>query len=59
MDGLVERLYGLAGGNVVKDDDLVAALRLCRCGDDAVYSDGVADLAATLEDALTMARGAD
>ena len=52
MQDIVKRLYELAEGKEVEDDDLISALGLERRDDHHVYSDGVADLAALMEESL-------
>ena len=52
MQDIVKRLYELAEGKEVEDDDIISALGLERCDDHHVYSDGVADLAALMEESL-------
>ena len=52
MQDIVKRLYELAEGKEVEDDDIISALGLERCDDHHVHSDGVADLAALMEESL-------
>ena len=52
MQDIVKRLYELAEDKEVEDDDLISAFGLERCDDHHVYSDGVADLAALMEESL-------
>lgn len=50
MDEIIKQLYELAEGKTVNDDDLVVALGLEWDSDHELKADGVADLAALMEE---------
>lgn len=50
MDEVIRKLYELAEGGTVNDDDLIAVLGLEWDSDHELKSDGVADLAALMEE---------
>lgn len=54
MEETIQKLYNLAEHDEVAIDDLINALNIERSGEDTVYSDSVADLAASIEGALSV-----
>lgn len=53
MGDIIKQLYEMAEDKEVEVDVLVNALGLRWCDDDHVYSDGLADLAALMEESLS------
>lgn len=53
MEDIIKQLYELAKNEEVEDDDLINVLNLKWCDDHHVYPDGVADLAALMEESLS------
>lgn len=53
MDEVIRRLYELADGGTVNDDDLMTVLGLEWDSDHELKSDGVADLAALMEESFS------
>lgn len=53
MEDIIKQLYRLAEGEKVEDDDLINVLNLRWCDDHHVYPEGVAALAALMEESLS------
>ena len=50
MDEIIKQLYELAEDRTVNDDDLMFVLGLEWCSDHELRSDGIANLAALIEE---------
>ncbi len=53
LENIIKQLYELAENEEVEDDALINVLNLRWCDDHHVYSDGVADLAALMEESMS------
>lgn len=53
MEDIIKQLYELAENEEVEDDALINVLGLRWCDDHHVYSNGLADLAALMEESLS------